>query len=330
MRVGLISGVEVAKQFQANHELFVGLRDRATQEREHGIPMPTFPVHNREPVLFQGGQSENCYLGIPVKAADGYHRSARYTPEENIKITNAVNLLTDIAEGRYQINAKAETFAERIERNFTSQSNSRKVFAQAVADSMFECFETFGKLYPEEIPSLHAVFQTAGSAGSVLVLILSVTSLKDAIDGTLNEGNMANYKIPSREQFIMPKIGQHEAPVELFDSAFFRSVFELSPQFFSAMGLTRETLGPSSGDGIAKEIGTEKKCSGARFAKALLRETAKAACTLSKNKDVTDFYRFNEAAEISGLDNGIDNCMRRVQGYIDTMFKEAEEKYMTS
>lgn len=103
-----------------------------------------------------------------IKQGPGYAVIARYTAEENKKILEAVKLLARITSGSCEPE-QGETFANRVERNFCNQEGE-KDFSEAVFNSILECSVVFEQRYPEEIPSLHAIFQTAGADGVVLTL----------------------------------------------------------------------------------------------------------------------------------------------------------------
>ena len=299
--------------FQRNYKFFQPFRERASAGKENNT-MPQFKIP-REPILLREGDTGE-YLSTPITKGEGYSVKARYTPEENAKVLEAIKLLMLIADGRYDDNLSSPvTFADRVERNFLAQQSNNKSFTNAVHDSMMECFAKFEELYPEEIPCLHAIFQTAGTGGVLVTIDISSKLLNVAIDGRLNEDNVTTFGIPNNAQFVMPDDSSgHMNP--LFVAAFAKATSTSIP--FSMF----ET--PANEDPI--KVTHERHCSGMKFAKDVLRQSAKAALKLSKIPNVRELYNSATSMESNYLDTK-EPTHEKIDKSIEDMLQRAKVKY---
>ncbi len=299
--------------FGANYKFFESLRQRTKDVAAD--KMPTFVVPGT-PFI-----DRTAYLGkVPIRPVT--HVEASFTLEELGLIKEVDVLLTLIAKGRTEDGKGIKSLADRIEANFLKQPADKKSFGDAVFDSVIECYKAYGELYPERIPSLHAMFQTQAVAGTFVTVMYVSPFLRSAIDGELNEGNAKAFKALGNEFFAMPYspgISSSE-PDTPFNRVFASSVvgrMEVYPDdIFPNTDIPENPL----------EVTHERRCAGMGFAKEIIRQAAEAAVRLSKKDEISNI---DPDKEFTNMQNLREDILKKTTETIEQMLLDAIAKYGT-
>lgn len=302
--------------FATNYKFFEALRQRTKDIAPD--KMPTFIVPGTP---FTSG---TAYLGkVPIRPVP--HVEASFTLEELGLIKEVDVLLSLTAKGRTEDGKETKSLADRIEANFLKQPSGKKSFGDAVFDSVIECYKAYGDIYPERIPSLHAMFQTQAVAGTFVTVMYVSPFLKSAIDGELNEGNVKAFRALGNEFFAMPYSPAVSSAEEdsVFNSAFAGSVVGgmeiFPPSIFPKPSTPIEPL----------EVTHERRCAGMGFAKEIIRQAAEAAVRLSKKDEISTIYNIDPSKEFTNMQDLREGILKKTSETIEQILLDAIAKYGT-